>query len=184
MIGYSIINSATMRLLLLLITICITVPGVCFGQTKISELEPEQYFDFWIGEWELSWTDQQGNAGGGTNLIERTLGGYVIKENFEAEQGVLEGYIGKSWSVYNTQRQTWNQTWVDNNGGYIALEGSVDDDKRIFQTAERELPNGNTIINRMVFYDITEDSFTWDWESSRDSGESWSVNWQIKYERK
>ncbi|HBX66639.1 MAG TPA: hypothetical protein DEG32_10960, partial [Balneolaceae bacterium] len=95
-----------------------------------------------------------------------------------------DGYKGRSLSVYNPQRQSWHQAWVDNQGGYIDLKGSVDGEKRIFQTAERAGPQGGTIINRMVFHNIKKDSFTWDWESSQDGGETWSVNWKIQYIRK
>jgi hypothetical protein len=44
-------------------------------------------------------------------------------------------------------------------------------------------PQGGTIISRMVFYDISEDSFTWDWESSTDDGDNWTLNWRIEYSR-
>lgn len=173
-----------MRVFIFLIFITTIMSGAVLAQTNASELKPEEYFDFWIGEWELSWTDNQGNRGAGTNLIEKTLDDVVIQENFEATEGSLEGYKGKSVSVYNPQRQSWYQTWVDNQGGYIDLKGLTDDDKRIFQTEERPGPQGGTIINRMVFYDIEKNSFTWDWESSNDGGETWTVNWQIHYKRK
>lgn len=172
-----------MKILLTLIVMVLAITSNVFAQTSISELEPEAYFDFWVGEWELSWTDNQGNEGAGTNTIERILDGVVIQENFEATKGSLDGYKGRSVSVYNPQRQSWHQAWVDNQGGYIDLKGSVDGEKRIFQTDERPGPPGGTIINRMVFYDIKKDSFTWDWESSQDGGESWSLNWRILYQR-
>lgn len=173
-----------MRLIILFSITFLSMTGISQAQTSIVDLEPEEYFDFWVGEWELSWTDQQGNAGAGTNTIEKILDNVVIQENFSATEGRLEGYKGRSMSVYNPQRQSWHQTWVDNQGGYIDLTGSVEGDKRIFQTEERTLPNGNTIINRMVFYDIKENSFTWDWESSQDDGVSWNLNWRIFYQRK
>lgn len=30
-------------------------------------------FDFWVGEWELSWEYADGSKGSGTNLIEKRL---------------------------------------------------------------------------------------------------------------
>lgn len=58
----------------------------------------------------------------------------------------------------------------------------MDGDKRIFQT-ERPGPEGSMMKNRMVFYDISDDSFTWDWESSTNDGETWTLNRRIFYER-
>lgn len=172
-----------MRKTIILTITILSMTGICQAQTDVADLEPQEYFDFWVGEWELSWTDQQGNAGSGTNTIEKILDGVVIQENFEATGGSMEGYKGKSVSVYNPARQSWHQAWVDNQGSYIDLKGSADGNKRIFQTGKSSGPEGGVIINRMVFYDIEKDSFTWDWEASRDGGETWSLSWRIFYKR-
>lgn len=172
-----------MRTCVLIILLALGPQSLLRAQSDIQELNPESYFDFWVGEWELSWTDGQGNPGSGVNRIIKTLDSVVIQENFEALEGRLIGYKGKSFSVYNPQQETWHQAWVDNQGGYIDLKGEMQGNKRIFMTAPRELPQGGSIISRMVFYDIQKDSFTWDWESSRDGGETWTLNWRINYKR-
>lgn len=41
---------------------------------------PENQFDFWLGEWNVTW----GEDGKGTNHIERILEGKIIQENFIA----------------------------------------------------------------------------------------------------
>lgn len=160
--------------------------GICMdithAQTRISELEPEEYFDFWLGEWELTWEDADGITASGTNYIEKVLDGKVIKENFEAYSGAYEGFTGKSYSVYNPQTGEWKQTWVDNSGGYLDFIGAVEGDKRIFKRKGMN-PQGEEILQRMVFYDITENSMTWDWEISEDNGETWQLRWRIFYER-
>jgi hypothetical protein len=86
-------------------------------------------------------------------------------------------------SVYQPARDRWKQAWADNNGGYYDFTGIFEDEKRIFQTEVNKLPDGRRFVQRMVFYDISEDSFTWDWESSNDGGETWNLNWRIFYER-
>lgn len=152
------------------------------AQTSISELEPEEYFDFWLGEWELTWEDGDGTTAHGTNRVERVLDGKVIKENFEAYSGAYEGFKGKSYSVYQSQFGSWKQTWVDNSGGYLDFSGEFDGNKRIFKR-EGMNPQGQEILQRMVFYDVAEDSMTWDWEISEDNGETWQLRWRIFYER-
>lgn len=152
------------------------------AQTELSELNPEEYFNFWLGEWELTWEDSDGSIANGTNYIERVLDGMVIKENFEAHSGSYEGYKGKSYSVYNPRTGLWHQTWVDNNSGYLDFQGEIDGDKRIF-LRKGVNPQGNEILQRMVFHDISKDSFTWDWELSEDNGQTWQLRWQIFYER-
>lgn len=153
-----------------------------YAQTSISELEPEAYFDFWLGTWDLTWEDADGTTAHGRNHIERVLDGKVIKENFEAHSGAYKGFVGKSYSVYQAQSGTWKQTWVDNQGGYLDFVGEVDGNKRIFKRAGMN-PQGKEVLQRMKFYDTTEDSLTWDWEISEDNGHTWQLRWRIFYER-
>lgn len=42
-------------------------------QTALEELEPEAYFDFWLGNWHLTWEDSDGTLAKGSNRIERIL---------------------------------------------------------------------------------------------------------------
>ena len=163
-----------------LLTACVLI---CLLATAQQPPQPskENLFkmDFWVGKWDLTW-----DGGKGTNLIEKKLNGRVIQENFEATEGNFKGYLGTSISTFNPRDGKWHQAWADSNGGYIDLIGIMDGDSRIFQmTSPRQLPNGKESISRMRFYDITEDSFTWDWEASTDGGETWNLSWRINYQR-
>ena len=140
-------------------------------------------FDFWVGKWDLSWDLGEGKVGKGVNLIEKTLDGKVIQENFEAtDSGPMTGFKGTSISVFNPTTKMWHQAWADNQGGYFNFIGEIDDTRRIFKTKPVE-NNGKTLVMRMVFYDITADAFTWDWERSEDGGENWTLAWRINYTR-
>lgn len=151
-------------------------------QSSLKNQDPEAYFDFWIGEWEISYEEPDGTIATGRNIISRVLDGKVIQENFEVLTGRNKGYKGKSWSVYRTTTKEWKQTWVDNNGAYLEFKGVTEGGKRIFQ-GEAIGREGRKIHQRMVFKDITEDSLTWDWEASLDEGKSWQLQWRIKYTR-
>ena len=142
--------------------------------------QPTDLFDFWVGDWDISWT-----GGRGRNQITRILDGKVIEENFVAEKGTngQPPLKGRSLSVYSTATKTWQQTWVDNQGGFIVLSAATDGDKRLFQTAVRK--NGaRDVTDRMVFHKIQKNSFTWDWEHSTDGGKTWQLGWQILYKRR
>jgi hypothetical protein len=157
-------------------------PLTVLSQTSVESLEPEEYFNFWVGQWEVSWEEGDG-MGHGTNHIEKTLDGKVLQENFEITEGQNTGFKGTSISVYQPRFERWKQAWADNNGGYYDFTGEIEGNKRIFQTEVGELEDGREFTQRMVFYDITEDSMTWDWESSEDGGETWTLSWRIFYER-
>ena len=104
------------------------------------------YFDFWVGHWDLTWDEGDGNKGKGVNYVEATLGGKVIQENFEATKGQSIGFLGTSLSVFNPQKKQWKQTWVDNQGGYLLFYGIIDGDKRIFQSKPVDR-NGKSLLH-------------------------------------
>lgn len=132
-------------------------------------------FDFWIGEWDLTWNDTIK----GENSVTKEMDGCVIFEHFN---NPLNQYRGWSWSVYNVQTRQWQQTWVDNSGDYILLTGGMESDKMILATADDKTASGT--LRRMVFYNISKNSFDWTWEASDDNGKTWHVKWKIHYQRK
>jgi hypothetical protein len=135
-------------------------------------------FNFWIGDWNLTWKNVDGTTGKGVNSIISTLDGKVIQENFRD----VKGFKGTSISVLTPRTKLWKQAWADNQGGYFDFEGFVEGNKRGFTTQPKEV-NGKTYVYRMVFYDITKDSFVWDWEGTTDGGKTWKLEWRINYKR-
>lgn len=171
-----------MRSICLLACICFCNFSFCqtSNQKPCSSPEASQ-FDFWIGDWIATW----GDTLHGTNRIEKMFGNCTIHENFSDQNS---NFLGQSWSVYNANSKQWQQTWVDNQGGYIALSGGMAGDSLILTTAERTVPAKlsptGKIISRMVYYNIQPNSFDWSWEASTDSGKTWKQNWLIHYHRK
>ena len=135
-------------------------------------------FDFWVGEWTAHWSDADGNDVTGTNAVNKVLGGCVIHESFHAPSIGFEGW---SVSVYDPSSDRWRQTWVDNAGGYLDFVGSLDEGTmELRRRAERD---GASFLQRMLWYNIGEDAFDWNWERSDDEGRSWRVLWSIHYVR-
>ncbi len=138
--------------------------------------QPENQFDFWLGLWNCTW----GENGKGSNLVKRILDGKVIQENFDG--GTSMNLQGISHSVWDPERKLWCQTWVDNNGSYLDFTGFLYDGKMIL--SRDAIVRGEACKQHMVWYNITESEFDWNWERSDDGGKTWKVNWQIKYRRK
>lgn len=140
-------------------------------------LEPERrQFDFWIGEWDVSWGENQR----GTNSVRATLDGCVIMESFDGRPAIT--LQGVSVSSFNQQNSKWQQTWVDNNGSYLDFVGGWQKDKMVLERPA--VVDGKSVLQRMVWYNIKPDSLEWNWERSEDSGKTWNVLWQITYRRK
>ena len=170
---------------LMLFVVHIFMPsGLLFAQNggkdkPCSQPEASQ-FDFWVGDWNAEWINAKGETQTGTNHVIKILGSCVVEENFEAPS--LQ-FKGKSFSVYNAKNGKWQQTWVDNNGGYLDFTGGFEDGKMIF-TRETTAKDGSEIMQRMVWYNISKEKFDWNWELSPDKGKTWKLNWKIHYTRK
>jgi hypothetical protein len=151
------------------------------NNTIACSLPEASQFDFWIGDWDLTWNDTLQ----ATNHVEKILGNCTVQENFNSPKTNL---LGKSWSVYNVNYKVWQQTWVDNYGGYTDVMGGIQGDSMVLSTPEKNVPKtispSGKIINRMVYFHITPKSFDWNWESSTDGGKTWKSNWLIHYRRK
>ena len=65
-------------------------------------MNPENQFDFWLGEWDAHW----GEDGKATNTITRILDGKIVQEDF-----VAPDLHGLSFSSYDPERKLWCQTW-------------------------------------------------------------------------
>ena len=172
-------NFDTMKTFLLSLVALLCFRATAQSPTPCSSPKASQ-FDFWVGEWQLSWNDTLR----GTNKIEKMYGNCTIHESFSDPKSKFHG---QSWSVYSEKRDVWEQTWVDSEGDYIALTGGMIGDSMILATAERTVPEKisptGKVINRMVFYNIKKDSLDWRWEASTDGGKTWKNTWKIHYTR-
>ncbi len=182
----------TMTLFAITALITMTVLSCAGGSPISTPISPQSsalvtpqsanLFDFWVGDWDLTWTTAKGDKMTGKNHVVKILGN-VIEENFEAHGNTNPPPLkGKSVSVLSSPGKIWKQTWVDNQGGYLTFVAQVDGDKRIFAT-DPVMHNGVAAYQRMVFHDIARDSFTWDWEGTRDGGKTWKSLWKIEYKR-
>jgi hypothetical protein len=139
-------------------------------------LQPNRQFDFWIGDWELTWND----TSKGSNTITLEMNNLVVYEHFKDP---ANNYLGWSWSVYDTLSKKWKQTWVDNQGAYFDFIGQMQDDKMILERSFTS-KKGTLIKQRMIFYNITKNDLDWNWENSTDGGANWKLNWKIHYKRR
>lgn len=163
-------------LLLIFFTALLSNVSATVPDTPRCSLPEFHQFDFWVGEWDVTWNDTVK----GTNNITKGLGNCVIQENFSDPSN---NFFGKSFSVYNPDKKQWEQTWVDNEGSYMAFTGEFKDGRMILS---RSFTNkkGKQVIQRMVFFNIKLGSLDWSWESSSDDGKTWKQNWLIHYKRK
>ncbi len=77
--------------------------------------------------------------------------------------------------TYDSNSNAWSMTWVQNNtlGNKALIEGRKVDDNMVFETKYWEIdPTGN-YRNRITFYNITKERFSYHIDTSTDGGKTW-----------
>ena len=123
-------------------------------------------FDFWIGEWEVR--DASGKLQG-HNTIEPILGGCVLKESWRG----TSGNVGESFNLYDKQAGHWHQSWVDNDGTLLKLDGGLHDNAMVMQ-GPGKAQDGSGLMNRITWTPLEDGRVKQHWQTSHDGGETWS----------
>jgi hypothetical protein len=75
-------------------------------------------FDFWVGDWQVHKPD---GSFAGMNRVTLEYGGCVVHEHYATGRG----YTGESLNTYDATRKVWHQTWVDDSGLLLTLDGAL-----------------------------------------------------------
>jgi hypothetical protein len=151
-------------------------PATKASSARLACSSPEhRRFDFWIGEWRVVNSD---GTPAGTNRIEKILGGCALQESW-AGQG---GMNGRSLNSYDARTGRWHQTWVDDRGDLLLLEGGWRDGKMILE-GTRPGKRDQTEHNRICWARRDGDRVRQLWEVSVDGGKSWKVVFDGTYLR-
>lgn len=128
--------------------------------------EEFRQFDFWLGVWQVR------NLAGevvGSNTIRAGLDGCVIEEHWKGARGS----VGQSYNIYDDRTATWHQTWVDNSGLLLRLDGGLVDGSMVLEGDLRGR-DGRTRVHRITWTPGSDGTVRQHWQSSEDSGETWS----------
>ena len=143
--------------------------------------------DFWIGDWNVKIharaspaSDQWGDSVG-TQHVRSILSGCAIEENFAA-QGPPSPWAGRSFATFDGFSKKWRQTWVDDSGGYIPLDGGPEGSEFALYGPPREI-KGTKFQMRMVWKNITHEALRWEWQRSEDGWQTNAVMMVIDYTR-
>ena len=156
--------------------------------TAQDNLDKQQQFDFWIGEWDvnlrvlqedLSWKDQHQS----TARIYPILGGKAILELWSENEDGINGY---SLRYYNPNKDKWD-LWLNwagkNRSGTRGME-CIFRHGRGECFSEQQINDTTNLVSRYTFSDISANRVRWDDAFSRDGGKTWSNNWIMEFSRK
>lgn len=132
-------------------------------------------FDFWIGQWSVT------NAAGkpaGRNRIEPILGGCALRETWTG----AGGSNGTSYNAWDAQRRRWHQTWMDDDGLVLRLEGGLENGRMVL-TGETRDSSGAAVLNRITWQETGPGAVRQLWEVSPDGGRTWRAVFDGRYKR-
>lgn len=158
----------------LLCIVCMTMADPAHAQSACTDPAYRQ-FDFWLGDWEVSKPD---GTVVGQNSIEKTYGGCVLQERYST----AGGYSGESLNTYDASRGLWHQTWVDNGGLLLLLDGRLVDGSMVLQSSGGT-DGGAGKRHRITWTPNADGSVRQLWESTDAAGE-WSVAFDGLYRRR
>jgi hypothetical protein len=138
------------------------------------EAAAHRQFDFWIGTWNVFKPD---GALAGRNRIEKRYDGCVLHEQYETPGG----YKGESLNTYDAGRKLWHQTWVDNGGTLLLLEGSLREGSMVLEGATTAT-DGKITRHRITWTPNRDGSVRQHWQSTDAAGQ-WNTVFDGKYVR-
>src|SRR5689334_11647730 len=84
-------------------------------------------FDFWVGNWTV--TSRRTGRLAGTNDVTKPYGNCVVMEHWAGARGLH----GSSFNTYDPGRKAWHQTWVDDSGTLLLLDGGLRSGSMVLQ---------------------------------------------------
>ena len=136
-----------------------------------------QQFDFWVGDWVVYAKGKMA----GFNKIVKLERGCIIRENWKS---VESSFTGSSYNFYDKADRKWKQVWVDNQGAVLDLSGEFKDNKMVLESKEKKDQNGNSIINRITWYNNDDGTVRQLWEQSGDGGLAFTTSFDGLYRRR
>ena len=134
---------------------------------------PENWqFDFWVGDWQVRKPD---GSFAGMNRITLEYGGCVVHEHYATGRG----YSGESLNTYDAARKVWHQTWVDDSGLLLMLEGHWDGRSMVLEGIAPGV-DGALTKQRITWSPSPDGSVRQLWESTDGIG-TWVVVFDGRY---
>jgi hypothetical protein len=154
----------------------LTAPAAPAVRPKPCATPQDRQFDFWAGRWNV--TDNATGKPAGTNDVTHEYGGCVLQEHWRGTSGDQ----GSSFNHYDAARKVWHQTWVDNAGGILYLDGGLKNGSMVLAGTRRGR-GGKPVTDRITFTPRPDGSVRQWWQVSRDGGATWTTSFDGIYRR-
>lgn len=148
-------------------------------------------FDFTLGEWDAD-VIHYGPGGEvaqelkGSWSARSSFGGKVIEDHFIQQVDGVDDAAAFTLRTYCQETKRWEMAflWAGQPAtGMLAFVGNRVG-KEMHLNLQQMGPEGLVIVVRIRFFDITEDSFSWENSASADNGLTWAPRISLKLHRR
>ena len=95
----------------------------------------------------------------------------------------MSGDQGSSFNIYNGTDGKWHQTWVDNTGTLLLLDGGSPNPGVMVMSGMRQTRAGRMVEDRITWTKIDDNHVRQLWDFTADGGKKWSVVFDGTYIR-
>jgi hypothetical protein len=85
-----------------------------------------------------------------------------------------DGNTGTSLNVYDARSKKWHQTWVDDQGGLLVLDGGMAQGAMVL-SGHRLSREGKPVVERITWSKMSNGNVRQLWDRSADDGKTWTT---------
>ncbi len=132
-------------------------------------------FDFWLGKWNVT----EGHQPAGQNNIEPDLKRCALFESWTA----TDGSRGRSINFYDCNKRRWHQTWIDDRGGVLELDGGLVGDSMVLEGSRANAGSGAPTRQRITWTPNPDGSVRQHWQMKKLVDSPWKTVFDGLYTR-
>ncbi len=132
-------------------------------------------FDFWIGDWDVFYPD---GRLAGRNRIEPVLGGCALRESWQGS------FAGSSLSALDSETGRWHQTWVDETGLLLRLDGGLENGAMVLRGTGPTWDREGLFAQDITWSPKGANAVQQTGRLSEDGGSTWTVTFDLTYRRR
>jgi hypothetical protein len=141
----------------------------------VCESAEYRQFDFWIGTWKVT----EGGQPAGQNAIEPDLKHCALFESWRS----ISGSRGRSINFYDRDRRQWHQTWIDDSGGALELDGGLVGGSMVLEGERPDAKGASPIRHRITWTPERDGSVRQQWQTIKPAQSKWETVFDGIYNR-
>jgi len=143
--------------------------------TPNCDSQEHRQFDFWVGTWSVTEAGQPA----GQNTIEPDLKRCALFESWRS----IDGSRGRSINFYDRDRRRWHQTWIDDRGGALELDGGLVGASMVLEGERPDAKAGGSIRHRITWTPERDGSVRQHWQTAKSANSAWETVFDGRYTR-